>query len=203
MNAASSSRADLSVCSFHVFRNCDGESYGPYHPDHLVRLLNSRFLERDDWVYFDGLESWKPLHEVFEIEERVINRQDDGQEQAIFNQVFLAMTQLALADEEVYYIAHQAKVGRRAWWRRPSRLAVAVTSEALWWGDLRETGYFDASCLYWADVTSLQHGFPRHWDWGVLEIGTSYRGKVVLKGLPRRQLRGLVRCANEVLPRLG
>ena len=92
---------------FHVLRQGEQEAIGPFSQKQLVELLNEGAIGASDWVYYDALSDWTPLSQVFDIQERVANFEDDGQDPQVVEDAFAFLTGSSLANEQIYYIATQ------------------------------------------------------------------------------------------------
>ena len=109
-----------------IFVSKENEQHGPFDSDQLLTLLNEGQLTRRDLVYYDGLGEWKPLDEVFEVEEALLHFMDEGQDSDVVAEVFQQITQLTSSHEQIFYIAHQK---RKLMKTKPD--CVVVTNERL------------------------------------------------------------------------
>jgi hypothetical protein len=109
-----------------IFVSKESQQHGPFDLDQLLALLNEGQLHRRDLVYYEGLGEWKPLDEVFEVEEALLHFMDEGQEPDVVAEVYQQVTQLISSHEKIYYIAHQK---RKLMKNKPD--CVVVTNERL------------------------------------------------------------------------
>ena len=109
-----------------IFVSKENQQHGPYDQDQLLSLLNEGHLSRRDLVYYEGLGEWKPLDEVFEVEEALMHFMDEGQEPEVVADVYQQATQLISSHEQIFYIAHQK---RKLMKTKPD--CVVVTNERL------------------------------------------------------------------------
>ena len=109
-----------------IFVSKENQQHGPYDPDQLLSLLNEGQLNRRDLVYYEGLGEWKPLDEVFEVEEALRHFMDEGQDSEVVAEVYQQATQLISSHEQIFYIAHQK---RKMMKTKPD--SVVVTNERL------------------------------------------------------------------------
>jgi len=182
---------------FHVFRQGDEEPRGPYSQDQLVWLLNQDSLTRSDLVYYPGLDTWKPLHEVFDFHERLANFQSDGHDAALVNAAFLELSRLCRHGEEIYDISAQEKSAFA-----PRRVkVVAVSSHGLWMGTLGSRGAFEGGRVDWDEIEHVSAHFPLRWDQGVLAVALSCGSGVEVNRLARRPLRRIVSMARDISAR--
>jgi len=82
---------------------------GPYTQSQLLDLLRSGQIGRKDLVFYDGLMGWKPLEEVFEIEEQLSHFMNEGQDAAVVADIYRHLEPMLGRDEQIYYIGHQRK----------------------------------------------------------------------------------------------
>jgi hypothetical protein len=182
---------------FHVFREGDLEPCGPYSQDQLVWLLNQDALARSDLVYYPGLDTWRPLHEVFDFHERVANFQADGHDDGLVNAAFLELSRLCRHGEELFDIATQEKSVFA-----PLRVkVVAVSSHGLWLGSLGRKGDFEGGRVEWDEIDHVSAHFPLRWDQGVLAVALACGSGVEVNRLPRRPLRRIVSMARDIAAR--
>ena len=85
-----------------IFVSKENQQHGPYDQDQLLSLLNEGHLSRRDLVYYEGLGEWKPLDEVFEVEEALMHFMDEGQEPEVVADVYQQATQLISSHEQIY-----------------------------------------------------------------------------------------------------
>jgi Bacterial PH domain/GYF domain 2 len=109
-----------------IFVSKENEQHGPFDAEQLLALLNEGELNRRDLVYYEGLGEWKPLDEVFEVEEALLHFMDEGQDSDVVAEVFQQVTQLISSHEKIFYIAHQK---RKIMKTKPD--CVVVTNERL------------------------------------------------------------------------
>ena len=71
---------EMAEIQFSVLKRGSKDPQGPYNESELLNLLNNNELGIEDLVYFDGIGEWKPINEVFEIQEQISHFVDDGQD---------------------------------------------------------------------------------------------------------------------------
>lgn len=96
---------------FSILKRGERDPRGPYTEENLLALLNTDEIGINDFVYYDGIGEWKPLHEVFEIQEQITHFVDDGQDTQRVGIAFREVSNVVGQGESIYYIAVQAKVG--------------------------------------------------------------------------------------------
>jgi hypothetical protein len=96
---------------FSILKRGERDPRGPFTEEDLLALLNTDEIGINDFVYFDGIGEWKPLHEVFEIQEQITHFVDDGQDTQRVGIAFREVSNVVGQGESIYYIAVQAKVG--------------------------------------------------------------------------------------------
>lgn len=96
---------------FSILKRGERDPIGPYSQDGLLALLNDGEVGLNDLVYYDGIGEWKPIHEVFEVQEQITHFVDDGQDTQRVGVAFREVSNVVGSGESIYYIAVQAKVG--------------------------------------------------------------------------------------------
>ncbi len=96
---------------FSVLKRGERDPLGPYSDEELLALLNAEQISVQDYVYYDGIGEWKPLHEVFEVQEQITHFVDDGQDTQRVGIAFREVSNVVGVGESIYYIAVQAKAG--------------------------------------------------------------------------------------------
>lgn len=96
---------------FSILKRGERDPRGPYTEEDLLALLNTDQIGINDFVYYDGIGEWKPIHEVFEIQEQITHFVDDGQDTQRVGIAFREVSNVVGQGESIYYIAVQAKVG--------------------------------------------------------------------------------------------
>ena len=109
-----------------IFVSKENQQHGPFEQDQLLSMLNEGQLHRRDLVYYEGLGEWKPLDEVFDVEEALMHFMDEGQDSDVVAEVYQHVTQIISSHEQIFYIAHQK---RKLMKTKPD--CVVVTNERL------------------------------------------------------------------------
>jgi hypothetical protein len=96
---------------FSILRRGERDPIGPFNEADLLKLFNDGQVGQEDMVYYDGIGEWKPIHEVFEVQEQISHFVDDGQDTQKVGIAFREVSNVVGAGESIYYIAVQAKAG--------------------------------------------------------------------------------------------
>lgn len=96
---------------FSILKRGERDPRGPFTEEDLLALLNADEIGINDFVYYDGIGEWKPLHEVFDIQEQITHFVDDGQDTQRVGIAFREVSNIVGQGESIYYIAVQAKAG--------------------------------------------------------------------------------------------
>jgi hypothetical protein len=96
---------------FSILKRGERDPLGPYSDQDLLALLNAEQVSIHDYVYYEGIGEWKPIHEVFEVQEQITHFVDDGQDTQRVGIAFREVSNVVGKGESIYYIAVQAKVG--------------------------------------------------------------------------------------------
>ena len=92
---------------FHILKQGEEESIGPYSQVQIGQLLNAGQIKASDYVYYPELSGWETLSRVFELHQKLSGFGDDGQEPHIADQSFALVESLSEPEESIYYIAVQ------------------------------------------------------------------------------------------------
>ena len=106
-----SESTDLAEIVFSVLRKGEETPTGPYTQEDILHLLQSGEFHTDDQVFYEGMENWEPINQVFEVQEQINHFIDDGQNQSKVAEAFEEISELLAAGEDIYYIAIQERTG--------------------------------------------------------------------------------------------
>ena len=134
---------------FSVLKRGEREPIGPLSESDLLRLLNDERVSVDDLVYYDGIGEWKPIHEVFEVQEQISHFIDDGQDTMKVGIAFREISNVVGHGESIYYIGVQAKVGLLS----KTKQCVIVTDKHLFLMTEKRGGY-ELEAHPWKSVTN-------------------------------------------------
>lgn len=124
-NAASGESSD--EIQFSVMRRNEETAFGPYTIEQIYELLKDGRLSREDFVYYEGMEDWQPIDEVFDIQEQISHFVDDGQDREKVAHIFQEVSPMLAQGEDIYYISVQEKTGLLT----KHKAAIAVTNKRL------------------------------------------------------------------------
>ena len=94
---------------FSILRLGERDPIGPFTEADLLKLFNDGQVAQDDMVYYDGIGEWKPIHEVFEVQEQISHFVDDGQDTQKVGIAVREVSNVVGPGESIYYIAVQAR----------------------------------------------------------------------------------------------
>ncbi|HRQ87755.1 MAG TPA: hypothetical protein PLA50_03095 [Bacteroidia bacterium] len=134
---------------FSILRRGERDPIGPYSQDDLLKLLNEDQIQINDFVYYDGIGEWKPIHEVFEVHEQISHFVDDGQDTQRVGIAFREVSNVVGKGESIYYIAVQAKAGLLS----KSKQCVVLTDRHLFILSEKRAGY-ELEAHPWKTVTN-------------------------------------------------
>lgn len=134
---------------FSVMRRGEDDALGPFTQDAILQMLNAGDLSQKDFVYYEGLEDWTPIEEVFEVHEQISHFVDDGQDKDKVAQCFRDVSQVLAAGEDIYYIAVQAKAGILS----KAKTCVIMTNKRLFLQHEKRGGY-ELESHRWDSVTN-------------------------------------------------
>jgi len=134
---------------FSILRRGERDPIGPFTETDLLKLFNDGQVAQDDMVYYDGIGEWKPVHEVFEVQEQISHFVDDGQDTQKVGIAFREVSNVVGAGESIYYIAVQAKAGLLS----KTKQCVVITDRHLFLMTDKRVGY-ELEAHPWKSVTN-------------------------------------------------
>lgn len=179
---------DEPLVSFLVYQN--GQQLGPFVQEQVLGMLQQGQLGKKDLIYYEGLGDWKPIEEVFEIEEQLSHFMNEGQEPEIIADVFRHLEPMLGQDEEIYYIGHQKRK-----LMRPRPDAAIITNRRLILMRQSLTGITFEDCQ-WRNVVSVhtKEGLMGA-NFGVLDPNDHL---VEVEDIPKEQIARLSQLAQEM-----
>ncbi len=143
------SEIDASSLQFTILKRGELNPLGPFTQDELIPLLNEGELSINDFVYYEGIGEWKPIHEVFEVQEQITHFVDDGQDTQRVGVAFREVSNVVGPGESIYYIAVQAKAGLLS----KTKQCVIITDRHLFIMTENRKGY-ELEAHPWKSVTN-------------------------------------------------
>ena len=188
---------------FSVLRQGQEEAMGPYSQDQLVELLNEGSISSSDFVFYEGLDGWKPISEVFDLHEAIANFHDDGQDQELVSQAFGQLSNGLAAGEDIFYIAVQdlpalpltGKV------RLTSPQSVAITNERICVIHHRLGGKLEFENYRYDDVCDASKKIKYDDKKGTFSILLQDGERVNVDKIPAAQLDQLERLLPDLNPK--
>lgn len=118
-------------CPFHILRRGEEVPIGPFSQDQIVELLNESSIKASDYVYYAEMKNWKPLHQVFDLHQKLTNLSDEGQDPHIAEETFKYIDRNLEPEEELYYIAvqHQPALSLTAAVLLSAPKSIAITNQ--------------------------------------------------------------------------
>lgn len=163
---------------------------GPFTQEQLLQMLQDGKFSKKDLVYYEGLGEWKPIEEVFEIEEQLSHFMDENQDPEVVADVFRHIEPMLGHDEQIFYIAHQKKKIMR---QRPD--AAIITNRRLLIQRQTLTGTAVEDCQ-WRNVVSV------HKKEGLMGTNFSILDSndhvIEVEDIPREQIDRLCQLAQEM-----
>lgn len=134
---------------FSILRLGERDPIGPFTEAELLKLFNDGQVAQDDMVYYDGIGEWKPIHEVFEVQEQISHFVDDGQDTQKVGIAFREVSNVVGPGESIYYIAVQARAGLLS----KTKQCVIITDRHLFLMTDKRVGY-ELEAHPWKAVTN-------------------------------------------------
>jgi len=134
---------------FSILRRGERDPIGPYLEHDLLQLLNDGDASVEDMVFYEGLGEWKPIHEVFDVQEQISHFVDDGQDTERVGIAFREVTAVVGPIEQIYYIAVQVKTGLLS----KTKQCVVVTKKHIFLMSEKRVGY-ELEAHPWKSITN-------------------------------------------------
>ncbi len=148
-NEATAAPEESGEIQFSVMRRNEDTAFGPYTIDQIFALLKDDQLSREDYVYYEGMEDWAPIEEVFEIQEQISHFIDDGQDRHKVAEIFQEVSPMLASGEDIYYISVQEKTGLLS----KQKAAIAMTNKRLFILHEKRSG-LELETHRWKSVTN-------------------------------------------------
>lgn len=188
---ASSAKNDDSS-TFSILRRGATEPGGPYSEEQILKMLQEDTISRKDFVYFDGMTDWRPIEDVFEIEETINHLVDDGQNPDEAAAAFREVNLVTDDNEEVYYIAIQARAGLLT----KTKQCLVVTDQFLYHLTEKGVGY-ELEAHDWAQISNSKMQDNQK-DMGTFSFTINQDRRVDVPHLPMPQVKRLFELACEM-----
>ncbi|MAS94587.1 MAG: hypothetical protein CMO55_15415 [Verrucomicrobiales bacterium] len=183
--------------TFSILRRGERDPEGPYSEHDLLALLNDRKISVHDMVYYEGIGEWKPIHEVFEVQEQISHFVDDGQDTEKVGIAFREVSNVIGETEDIYYIAVQAKVGLLS----KTKQCVVITDKHIFILNEKRVGY-ELEAHPWKSVmNTLMRDEGKGLGTFSLLLGADNRYDV--NHIPLKQVQRLFQLSQEMKDSVG
>ncbi|MDF1823272.1 MAG: DUF4339 domain-containing protein [Verrucomicrobiales bacterium] len=140
---------DTPGIQFSILRRGSRDPEGPFTDQDILQLLNERRVSVSDLVFYEGLGEWKPLGDVFEIQEQISHFVDDGQDTEKVANAFREVTGIVGDSENIFYIAVQEKAGLLS----KTKQCVVITNKHIYLLHEKRAGY-ELEAHLWKSITN-------------------------------------------------
>jgi len=177
---------------FFVLKQGTKDPLGPMPEVEILRLLNESEITPYDLVYYEGIQQWQPLAEIFVIEDQISHFVDDGQDKTKVGEVFREVSSILSKDEDIYYIAFQEKAGLLS----KAKASVVITDRHIFL--LRETrSGWEIEGYPWSRISNtLMRDEGK--GIGTFSILLDLENRIDVAHIPMRQLRRLFQLSQEL-----
>lgn len=177
---------------FSILKRGEPDSRGPFTEQDILAQLNAGEITSEDMVFYEGLGEWKPIGEVFEIQEQISHFVDDGQDKQKVAAAFREVFNVVGSEEDIFYIAVQAKAGLLS----KTKQCVIVTDTHLFMLHEKRVGY-ELEAHLWKTVTNtLMRDEGR--GLGTFSILLGGEKRVDVCHIPLRQVQRLFQLSQEI-----
>ena len=177
---------------FSILKRGERDPWGPYSQDDLLALLNGDKISIHDYVYYDGIGEWKPIHEVFDVQEEITHFIDDGQDTQRVGIAFREVSNVVGPGESIYYIAVQAKVGLLS----KTKQCVIVTDRHLFILTETRKGY-ELEAHPWKSITNTLMRYEGK-GLGTFSILLGGERRTDIPHIPLKQVQRLFQLSQEM-----
>ena len=177
---------------FSVLKQGTIDPMGPLSDEDILGMLNRSEITPHDLVFYEGLQQWQPIGEVFVIEEQLSHFVDDGQDKGRVGEIFREVSAVLGDGEEVYYIAIQEKTGLLS----KAKASVVIASRHIF--ILREirTGW-EIEAHPWAQISNtLMRDEGK--GFGTFSLLLNLGKRIDIAHFPMQQLRRLFQLSQEM-----
>lgn len=178
--------------AFSVIKQGTMNPLGPMSEEDILHLLNEGEITPFDLVYYEGIQQWQPLAEVFVIEDQISHFIDDGQNKQKVGEVFREISNILTKGENIYYIAIQEKAGILS----KSKSSIVITDQHI--SILKEirTGW-EIEAHKWGHISNtLMRDEGK--GVGTFSILLDLEKRVDVAHIPMKQLRRLFQLSQEL-----
>ncbi len=177
---------------FSILKRGEPDSRGPFTEHDILAQLNAGEITSEDMVFYEGLGEWKPIGEVFEIQEQISHFVDDGQDKQKVAVAFREVSNVVGSEEDIFYIAVQAKAGLLS----KTKQCVIVTDTHVFMLHEKRVGY-ELEAHLWKTVTNtLMRDEGR--GLGTFSILLSGEKRVDVCHIPLKQVQRLFQLSQEI-----
>ena len=186
---------------FHILKQGEQESIGPYSQIQIGELLNTGEIKASDYVYYPELSGWETLSQVFELHQKLNSFGDEGQEPHIVDQSFALVDSLSEPDERIYYIAVQhiplLRVTAAVTLTGPR--SIVLTDNRICVLTPKLIGNIDIAEYHHEQIEGVMKKVPRDKEDGTFIIALRTGDWVETGKIPRPQLERLEQIARDFL----
>ncbi|MEM1295493.1 MAG: GYF domain-containing protein [Verrucomicrobiota bacterium] len=185
---------------FSVLRLGEKTPIGPYSQNQLVELLNEGSINATDFVFYEGLEDWTPISDVFDLHQAIANFKDDGQDHEMLTDAFNSLSSSLQEGEDIYYIAVQdlPALSLTGPVRLTSPVSVAITNERICVIHHKMTGSLEFDVYSMNDVCDADKRTKPKEKKGVFSILLNSGERIDIDKLPTHQLDRLAKIAEDL-----
>lgn len=194
----STAPADESMqIEFSILKRGQRDPEGPLTDQDILHKLNEGEITAEDLVYYEGLGEWKPLGEVFEIQEQISHFVDDGQDTQKVAIAFREVSNVVGKSENIFYIAVQEKAGLLS----KTKQCVVITDAHIYILHEKRVGY-ELEAHLWKTITNtLMRDEGRGLGTFSLLLGGEKRVDVC--HIPLKQVQRLFQLSQEMKQDVG
>jgi len=180
------------IVMFSILKRGTRDPEGPYNEEDLLELINQGQIRTDDLVFYEGLGEWKPIHEVFEIQEQISHFIDDGQDKEKVASAFREVSDIVGNTEDIYYVAVQEKAGLLS----KTKQCVIISDRHLFIMHEKRVGY-ELEAHLWKTVTNtLMRDEGK--GLGTFSILLGAEKRIDVCHIPMRQVQRLFQLSQEM-----
>ena len=168
----------------------DAQQHGPYEEEDILHLLQDGYLDKEDLVFYEGMEDWAPLESVFVIQEAFSNFEDDGQDEDAMFSTYNRACDVCSPGETIFYIALQNKRFSKS---KPDGLVATDRRLIL---IRHKLASIELSDFLWSDISSIKMRDTK--GGSAISFLHSVEGRIEVEDIPREQVLKLFQLGQEL-----
>lgn len=188
---------------YYLLKQGETEASGPYSYHEVHYLITKKLVGSSDYIYFREWEDWKPIYEVFDVTQSLIQDFcEDGQDCEVASQALSFINSKAHPGEELHYISTQLLPARKITTtvRLTMPQSVILTNKRICVYRPKLGGKFKFDEFHFSYVDYAIKRIKPKSDCGSFNVVMKTRNWTEVQRLPFEQLNKLESLCSELIP---